>query len=507
MDGKYNIEQIRKYLNGELDARAMYELERQAHADPFLWDIIKGMEKSDDDHQLSVLDKLITQRVQKDEKRVISLWKPLSIAASVLIALGVGGWLLMRQPQKTVVAINEPQVQRPDKLKVDTPITAKPLLPQGSPILALSGHRDQKTATVRSETLPAPASIGVLPDTVATTAGLVAAKVDTGSLSRKAGSIAALEKKADKQPLAEVSVNGKFLRSVSINKDTFSREVIAKAEGVKVDDGSLTGRPLKRTDALAQNLPLYVIDGIPVSGLKPGSIKPSDIKSITELKDSAATKIYGARASNGVIAIDTKQGAGSAKAAGTDIVKGKVVDKDGHGPLPGVSVTVPGTTKAVQTDLNGNFIISLPAGKEILSIGYIGYNTQQVKVKGRDSLNIALAPNNASLNEVVVVGSGRRNEEPAEVTDAAPTAGWKAYDKYLKEGATMPDGRTGVVKLLVTVSGNGTITDIRVVKGLGNDMDKKAIDLIKYGPAWSPESNHKPQQITVRVRFRKLPSK
>jgi TonB-dependent starch-binding outer membrane protein SusC len=84
------------------------------------------------------------------------------------------------------------------------------------------------------------------------------------------------------------------------------------------------------TSISASNEPLYVIDGIPINNVETensgvcvqcGSpslprnpmnlINPSDIQSISILKDAAATAIYGSRAANGVILIETKKGAGS----------------------------------------------------------------------------------------------------------------------------------------------------------------------------------------------------
>ena len=74
------------------------------------------------------------------------------------------------------------------------------------------------------------------------------------------------------------------------------------------------------------NEPLYVVDGVALSGnqTEPGGfgiggdpplprnplnmINPSDIQSVTILKDAAATAIYGARAANGVVLIETKKG-------------------------------------------------------------------------------------------------------------------------------------------------------------------------------------------------------
>lgn len=94
-----------------------------------------------------------------------------------------------------------------------------------------------------------------------------------------------------------------------------------KAAGVTVtsNDGApgsgATIRIRGGSSLSASNDPLYVIDGVPldgggVSGMRNplNTINPSDIKSITILKDASATAIYGSRASNGVILITTKRG-------------------------------------------------------------------------------------------------------------------------------------------------------------------------------------------------------
>ncbi|MCD8276164.1 MAG: TonB-dependent receptor plug domain-containing protein, partial [Alistipes sp.] len=56
------------------------------------------------------------------------------------------------------------------------------------------------------------------------------------------------------------------------------------------------------------NSPLYVIDGFPLEDTSMGALNPSDIASISILKDASATAIYGARAANGVVIITTKLG-------------------------------------------------------------------------------------------------------------------------------------------------------------------------------------------------------
>ena len=54
--------------------------------------------------------------------------------------------------------------------------------------------------------------------------------------------------------------------------------------------------------------PLFILDGVPISSADFNTISPSDIESVTVLKDASSTSIYGARAANGVIVITTKRG-------------------------------------------------------------------------------------------------------------------------------------------------------------------------------------------------------
>ncbi len=80
--------------------------------------------------------------------------------------------------------------------------------------------------------------------------------------------------------------------------------------------GSATIRIRGAASLYASNDPLIVIDGVPVTGDGAGmanplsTVNPNDIESYTVLKDASATAIYGSRASNGVIIIQTKKGKG-----------------------------------------------------------------------------------------------------------------------------------------------------------------------------------------------------
>jgi len=105
---------------------------------------------------------------------------------------------------------------------------------------------------------------------------------------------------------------------------SFTATLAGNATGVVVSTSGMPGRNdvvrIRGTGSYnASNAPLYVIDGVPVNmsdmsqmssvNSNPmATINPSDIASITVLKDAAASSLYGSRAANGVILITTKQG-------------------------------------------------------------------------------------------------------------------------------------------------------------------------------------------------------
>jgi TonB-linked SusC/RagA family outer membrane protein len=85
-------------------------------------------------------------------------------------------------------------------------------------------------------------------------------------------------------------------------------------------------------------------------------------------------------------------------------ITGKVTGENGEA-LPGVSVTLKGTSVGTTTDNNGNFTLTVPQ-TGTLSISYIGYQSQEVKVNSQALFNISLKASQRALDEVVVIGYG-----------------------------------------------------------------------------------------------------
>jgi TonB-linked SusC/RagA family outer membrane protein len=92
-----------------------------------------------------------------------------------------------------------------------------------------------------------------------------------------------------------------------------------------------------------------------------------------------------------------------------ETIKGAVKDAKGQ-PLPGVSVSIKGTSQGTQTDANGAFSISAKVG-DVLVFSYLGYVKQEVPITGTGALSILLAEDHAQLQEVVVTALGVKRSE------------------------------------------------------------------------------------------------
>jgi TonB-linked SusC/RagA family outer membrane protein len=85
------------------------------------------------------------------------------------------------------------------------------------------------------------------------------------------------------------------------------------AEVAKGNNGSITVRGRSN---LGSPSPMFIIDGIPATGAEFAALSPNDIASMSVLKDAASASLYGSRAANGVILVNTKNGGGDRAVVG-----------------------------------------------------------------------------------------------------------------------------------------------------------------------------------------------
>lgn len=126
-------------------------------------------------------------------------------------------------------------------------------------------------------------------------------------------------------------------------------------------------------------------------------------------------------------------------------IKGKVLSASDGSALSGVTVVVKGTSIGTQTDVNGDFQLTMPAGSEKLIFSYIGYKSQEIKV-GQDSvITVKLEDDTHALEEVVVVGYS--TQQRREVTGAVV----EMKSNFIPSASQMLQGR--VAGLQVQQSG------------------------------------------------------
>ncbi|MDB4920098.1 TonB-dependent receptor [Mucilaginibacter sp.] len=106
------------------------------------------------------------------------------------------------------------------------------------------------------------------------------------------------------------SVNAETIAKIPVT--SLDQALQGRAAGVQVTNndgapGNSVSVVIRGVGSLANNDPLYVVDGYPISGGL-NNINPNDIATIDVLKDASATAIYGVRAANGVVIVTTKKG-------------------------------------------------------------------------------------------------------------------------------------------------------------------------------------------------------
>ena len=90
-------------------------------------------------------------------------------------------------------------------------------------------------------------------------------------------------------------------------------------------------------------------------------------------------------------------------------VRGRVIDTYGE-PLIGATIREKGGANGTVTDVEGNFFLSVP-DSAVLQISFVGYESQEVSVKGRSMLEICLKENILLLDHVIVTALGLEKKE------------------------------------------------------------------------------------------------
>src|SRR4030042_5343916 len=148
-------------------------------------------------------------------------------------------------------------------------------------------------------------------------------------------------------------------------------------------------------------------------------------------------------------------------------VKGIVLDETQNPVVGATVVLMESKTVGTLTDLNGKFTLNIPDGNHILIVSFVGMESQEIDVQGKDSVMVVLKETEIQLDEVVVVGYGKQNKKSV-VGAISQTTG----EVLERAGGVSNIGAalTGNIPGLITIQGTGEPGDedpIIYIRGQG----------------------------------------
>jgi TonB-dependent starch-binding outer membrane protein SusC len=144
-------------------------------------------------------------------------------------------------------------------------------------------------------------------------------------------------------------------------------------------------------------------------------------------------------------------------------VSGLASDDAGQ-PLPGVNILEKGTTNGTTTDSDGKYRLTVADGNTILIFSFIGYATQEIPLNNQTTLNVSLAADIQSLQEIVVIGYG--SVEKKDLSGSVTSVSMKGLQEVsLPSFDQMLTGRAGGVQINQSNGQAGAGTSIRIRGG------------------------------------------
>lgn len=147
-------------------------------------------------------------------------------------------------------------------------------------------------------------------------------------------------------------------------------------------------------------------------------------------------------------------------------LKGTIASADTKEPLPGVSIVLKGTSQGTTADAGGNFEITAPSAESILVFSFVGYESQEIIVGNRSSLQVLLKSDVKALSEVIVVGYG--TQKRSDLTGSVSSV--KAEDVKnlpVRSVTEALQGRAAGVQVTRNDGSPGASSDI-VIRGVGS---------------------------------------
>lgn len=199
------------------------------------------------------------------------------------------------------------------------------------------------------------------------------------------------------------------------------------------------------------------------------------------------------------------------------IITGKVTSAEDNRPLPGVVVEVIGKNRGTTTDVNGDFKINASEGDGIAFM-FKGFLTYIVHLSDKTLINVTLKPDqpeHIALEEVKVTSQKKtvwgHDELIFESVEENPEypGGVKELYAFIGNNLRYPleavkNNIAGKVFAKFIVRTDGSISDIKILKGIGYGCDEETVRVISQLPNWKPgKQNGEPVNVmfTMPINF------
>jgi TonB-linked SusC/RagA family outer membrane protein len=165
--------------------------------------------------------------------------------------------------------------------------------------------------------------------------------------------------------------------------------------------------------------------------------------------------------------------------AQTKDIQGKVTSEEDGSTMPGVSVSVKGTTLGTITDVDGVFRLKVPENAQTLVFSFVGMTTQEVAIGNQSTINVVLKSASISVDEVVVTALGISRQKRSLGYAVQDVNGDKINDAKTGNVLTALTGRVAGVNITSSagVAGASSFINIRGQNSIsGNNQPLFVVD-------------------------------
>jgi TonB family protein len=196
-------------------------------------------------------------------------------------------------------------------------------------------------------------------------------------------------------------------------------------------------------------------------------------------------------------------------------VSGTVLAADTKIPVIGASVIIRGTTNGTLTDLDGKFTLTGLKKDDVIQVSFVGFQTRSVIVKDESPLTILLDDAVQNLEGMVVYAPTQKSEKDEVVVFDMPMEEVKQKEvkdepifQVVEEMPEFPGGMAEAMKFLAkninypvaaqqakiegrvivqfVVERDGSVSDVKVMRGVSPELDAEAIRVVSMMPKWIP---------------------